>query len=843
MDILPRKSSLQPNLCLQLRVLGRKEELLYLLLTRIFPSFDGNISYFFSFSSNKGLNIAGIAFNDSTTSDADYPSSSSSGVFHSNASPSTPDTSLEVEIDKIDTDNAKTPSTPARLEDAIDSAIKEDEEYDLVNSNSDKTVSQRIDNKANYSVQAMELFEGRAEFASHSEGAGWLGDSGNDRATVRSEYMKLFDWTDKSILSSIRSLCDKLYMKGESQQLDRVVDAFCDRWVECNPQHGFKSVGVVYTLAYSILLLNTDHYSEEYSSKNKKMSKSRYVKQTWDAITNLLKAERDNTNSNSGVPTTSGNSGFDDNKTVDHSDDTDSLFGRTRQNSIDSLSYRPSSAMKRRSIYNKFDNVSLVYDTTTYSPREWENLVISMLRSIYMSIDIAPLNLARPNDNSPYGSKNYSHSASSIHSARNNSDNSSLFSRIPLMRRSSWIANDTMSDYEFQDYIANSTFNNSSPALARRSSVYGIGGEANSSIGFSGALRNTLIKEERSQSALGETPDIDNADVLSVTTSIAASLVGKSGLIGKEDELALVGAPWAKEGLLKLQAYSDSNIKKKYKKRDWAQVFVVVQKGYLKVFRFGVPSKRRPAGSTLKYRNNGGDIGGGNWLDKATLTENISLCHCMAQINHIKKNAIEYQHTSVVDQEESSEWSLTLPNYGLLLFRAGTRDIAQEFVYSCNYWAAALSKEPLVEAVSSTEYGWNKPVEILRAKKAENPNYRPHISSGSFDVIIIDGQKIQVKEWKPPVSSSVHSILDEKQQIDSLKHYIETVESSLTKHSEYLADMLQIFPSGHLVSTRAHSNWERRSQYFLKETVKYELYVSTLERALKDKQDTHLFDD
>jgi PH/SEC7 domain-containing protein len=154
-----------------------------------------------------------------------------------------------------------------------------------------------------------------------------------------------------------------------------------------------------------------------------------------------------------------------------------------------------------------------------------------------------------------------------------------------------------------------------------------------------------------------------------------------------------------------------------------------------------------------------------------------------------------------------------------------------------------VSKEPLVEAVSSTEYGWNRPVEILRAKKAANPSYRPQITSGSFDVIYVEGQKIQVKEWKPPVSSAVHSSLDEEQQLESLKRYIETVEDSLTKHSAYLADMLQVFPSGHLVSTRAHSNWERRSQYFLKETVKYEVYVSTLERALKDKQETHLFDE
>lgn len=56
---------------------------------------------------------------------------------------------------------------------------------------------------------------------------------------------------------------------------------------------------------------------------------------------------------------------------------------------------------------------------------------------------------------------------------------------------------------------------------------------------------------------------------------------------------------------------------------------------------------------------------------------------------------------------------LILPNKTVLLFRAGTQQVAEEFVYSCNYWAARVSKEPLSEAVTSNEYGWDRPLETL----------------------------------------------------------------------------------------------------------------------------------
>ena len=56
--------------------------------------------------------------------------------------------------------------------------------------------------------------------------------------------MAMFDFSNMNILSAVRLLCGKLVLKGETQQVDRIVDAFSKRWCECNPNHGFKSAGL-----------------------------------------------------------------------------------------------------------------------------------------------------------------------------------------------------------------------------------------------------------------------------------------------------------------------------------------------------------------------------------------------------------------------------------------------------------------------------------------------------------------------------------------------------------------------------------------------------------------------
>lgn len=94
-----------------------------------------------------------------------------------------------------------------------------------------------------YKIRAQQIFDNAdVEIDSTSAGA-WLGEAGIEREHVRKAYMGLFDWSGQNLLDAFRGLCDRIALKGETQQMDRVVDAFAQRWCECNTSHMFRSSG------------------------------------------------------------------------------------------------------------------------------------------------------------------------------------------------------------------------------------------------------------------------------------------------------------------------------------------------------------------------------------------------------------------------------------------------------------------------------------------------------------------------------------------------------------------------------------------------------------------------
>ncbi|KAL8959784.1 MAG: hypothetical protein Q9193_003405 [Seirophora villosa] len=92
-------------------------------------------------------------------------------------------------------------------------------------------------------VLAQRVFEGDEVLVTKPKAAAWLGEEGPDRARVRRAYMELFDWQNLNILAALRDFCSRLLLKGETQQVDRILDAFSSRWCACNPNHGFKATG------------------------------------------------------------------------------------------------------------------------------------------------------------------------------------------------------------------------------------------------------------------------------------------------------------------------------------------------------------------------------------------------------------------------------------------------------------------------------------------------------------------------------------------------------------------------------------------------------------------------
>ena len=104
-------------------------------------------------------------------------------------------------------------------------------------------------------------------------------------------------------------------------------------------------------------------------------------------------------------------------------------------------------------------------------------------------------------------------------------------------------------------------------------------------LGFASNLSHTIIREQREDDEHSLRSDDSSSTNISIT----------------DEELALLGPPWAKEGMLCRKQYWEAT-GKRAKDKSWLDVFVVIQRGELNMFTFGEGS-----GSTSI-------VGGGNWL-------------------------------------------------------------------------------------------------------------------------------------------------------------------------------------------------------------------------------------
>lgn len=86
--------------------------------------------------------------------------------------------------------------------------------------------------------------------------------------------------------------------------------------------------------------------------------------------------------------------------------------------------------------------------------------------------------------------------------------------------------------------------------------------------------------------------------------SVDSEMTNSTTLSITDEELALLGPPWAKEGMLCRKQYWES-AGKRAKVKTWMDVFVVIQKGELSMFVFG---------ESHSNATGGGGVGGGNWL-------------------------------------------------------------------------------------------------------------------------------------------------------------------------------------------------------------------------------------
>ncbi|XP_034393258.1 brefeldin A-inhibited guanine nucleotide-exchange protein 2 isoform X2 [Cyclopterus lumpus] len=104
----------------------------------------------------------------------------------------------------------------------------------------------------------------------------FLGENIKFNIEVMYCYVDQLDFCGRDFVSALRAFLEGFRLPGEAQKIDRLMEKFAARYLECNQgQTLFASADTAYVLAYSIIMLTTDLHSPQVKNK---MTKEQYIK-------------------------------------------------------------------------------------------------------------------------------------------------------------------------------------------------------------------------------------------------------------------------------------------------------------------------------------------------------------------------------------------------------------------------------------------------------------------------------------------------------------------------------------------------------------------------------------
>lgn len=104
----------------------------------------------------------------------------------------------------------------------------------------------------------------------------FLGENNKFNKEVMYCYVDQLDFCGRDFVSALRIFLEGFRLPGEAQKIDRLMEKFAARYLECNQsQTLFASADTAYVLAYSIIMLTTDLHSPQVKNK---MTKEQYIK-------------------------------------------------------------------------------------------------------------------------------------------------------------------------------------------------------------------------------------------------------------------------------------------------------------------------------------------------------------------------------------------------------------------------------------------------------------------------------------------------------------------------------------------------------------------------------------
>lgn len=155
---------------------------------------------------------------------------------------------------------------------------------------------------------------------------------------------------------------------------------------------------------------------------------------------------------------------------------------------------------------------------------------------------------------------------------------------------------------------------------------------------------------------------------------------------------------------------------------------------------------------------------------------------------------------------------LTLANGGVYFLQAGTEELVNEWVSTCNYWAARQSKEPLAGGVSNMEYGWNRVLDPPESARSMSDDETSRTVDRS-DVMSVRSSRSRygrkeglasmrsqspwmdrtlINDWKAPLPPTVASTHDEETQLEALQKHVKHMSEDLRHHNELRTPMMDL---------------------------------------------------
>uniref|UniRef100_A0A673VY00 Cytohesin-2 n=1 Tax=Salmo trutta TaxID=8032 RepID=A0A673VY00_SALTR len=119
----------------------------------------------------------------------------------------------------------------------------------------------------------------------------YLGEREDFNLKVLQAFVDLHEFTDLNLVQALRQFLWSFRLPGEAQKIDRMMEAFAQRYCHCNPGV-FQSTDTCYVLSFAIIMLNTSLHNPNVRDKpglDRFISMNRGINEGGDLPEDLLR--------------------------------------------------------------------------------------------------------------------------------------------------------------------------------------------------------------------------------------------------------------------------------------------------------------------------------------------------------------------------------------------------------------------------------------------------------------------------------------------------------------------------------------------------------------------------